>query len=48
VAGVPATNLRPFPPTHVADWMAASLSGKTYPNEKWFVTAAGQIVKTPL
>jgi hypothetical protein len=48
VAGVPATNLGPFPPTHVADWMAASLSGKTYPNEKWFVTAAGQIVKTPL
>jgi len=25
-----------------------SLNGKTYPNEKWFVTAAGQIVKTPL
>ena len=48
VAGVPATNLGPFPPTHVADWMAASLGGKTYPSEKWFVTAAGQIVKTPL
>ena len=29
-------------PQH-ADWMLASLSGKTYPSEKWFVTATGQI-----
>jgi hypothetical protein len=28
--------------------MAASLAGKTWPSEKWFVTASGQIVKTPL
>jgi len=32
----------------VADWMLASLAGKTTPSEKWFVTATGQIVKTPL
>jgi dienelactone hydrolase len=48
VGGVPSANLGPFPPTHVADWMAASLAGKTWPSEKWFVTASGQIVKTPL
>jgi len=48
VAGVSAANLGPFPPTHVADWMAANLAGKTYPSEKWFITATGQIVKTPL
>src|SRR5215467_14234720 len=48
VGGVPSANLGPFPPTHVADWMAASLAGKTWPSEKWFVTAGGQIVKTPL
>jgi len=28
--------------------MAASLAGNTWPSEKWFVTASGQIVKTPL
>jgi len=48
VGGVPSTNLGPFPPAHVADWMAASLAGKTFPSEKWFVTAGGQVVKTPL
>jgi dipeptidyl aminopeptidase/acylaminoacyl peptidase len=48
VGGVPAANLGPFPPTHIADWMAGSLAGKTWPNEKWFVTASGQIVKTQL
>jgi hypothetical protein len=48
VGGVPSANLGPNPPGHVADWMLASLNGKTYPSEKWFVTAAGQIVKTPL
>jgi dienelactone hydrolase len=48
VGGVPAANLGPNPPIHVADWMAASLAGKTWPNEKWFVTAGGQIVKTAL
>jgi len=48
VGGVPAANLGPNPPIHVADWMAASLAGKTWPNEKWFVTAGGQIVKTSL
>src|SRR5258706_201587 len=48
VGGVPSANLGPNPPGHVADWILASLNGKTSPSEKWFVTATGQIVKTPL
>jgi dienelactone hydrolase len=48
VGGVPAANLGPNPAVHVADWMAAILAGKTFPSEKWFVSAAGQIAKTPL
>jgi dienelactone hydrolase len=48
VGGVPSANLGPFPPALVAEWMAASLNGRTYPSEKWFVTAAGQIIKTTL
>jgi len=48
VGGVPSANLGPFPPALVAEWMAASLNGRTYPSEKWFVTATGQIIKTTL
>ncbi len=48
VGGAPSTHLGPFPPAHIADWMAASLAGRTFPSEKWFVTSTGQIVKTPL
>ncbi len=48
VGGVPATNLGPYPPILVADWMAATLNGKSFPSEKWFVEATGRIVKTPL
>src|SRR5438552_652602 len=48
VGGVPSANLGPNPAVHVADWMVASLAGKTGPSEKWFVTATGQIVRTPL
>jgi len=48
VGGVPSANLGPNPAVHVADWMLASLNGKASPSEKWFVTATGQIVRTPL
>ena len=48
VGNVPATNLGPFPPTLMADWMAATLAGKTFPSEKWYVEASGRIVKTAL
>jgi len=48
VGNVPATNLGPFPPVLMADWMAATLAGKPFPSEKWYVEATGRIVKTPL
>jgi hypothetical protein len=48
VGNVPATNLGPFPPTLMADWMAATLNRTPFPSEKWYVEAGGRIVKTPL
>jgi len=48
VGGVPAANLGPFPPVLAADWMAATLAGKPFPSERWYVEASGHIVKTPL
>ena len=47
VGNVPAANLGPFPPGLVADWMADRLAGKPFPSEHWYVTATGQINKTP-
>ncbi len=48
VGNAPAANLGPFPPILVADWMAERLAGKPFASECWFVTASGQINKTPL
>jgi hypothetical protein len=48
VGNVPAANLGPFPPVLMADWMAATLDGASFPSEKWYVEAGGRIVKTPL
>lgn len=48
VGNVPAANLGPFPPMLVADWLAERLAGKPMTSEKWYVTASGQINKTPL
>ena len=48
VGNVPAANLGPFPPTLAADWMVATLGGRPFPSERWYVEASGQIVKTPL
>jgi len=48
VGNVPAANLGPFPPILVADWMADRLAGKPFPSERWYVTAGGQINRTPL
>ncbi len=48
IGGVPSANLGPSAPAHMADWMAASLAGKTFPNERWYVQASGQVVKTPI
>jgi hypothetical protein len=48
VGNVPATNLGPLPQILMADWMAATLDGKPFPSEKWYVEASGRVVKTPL
>jgi dienelactone hydrolase len=48
VGNVPAANLGPFPPILMADWMAATLNGASFPSERWYVEATGRIVKTPL
>ena len=48
VGNVPAANLGPFPPILMADWMAATLDGKPFPSEQWYVEASGRIVKTPM
>ena len=48
VGNVPASNFGPFPQTLAADWVAATLDGKTFPSERWFVESTGRIVRTPL
>ena len=48
VGNVPAANLGPFPPVLAADWMAATLNGKLFPSETWYVEASGRVVKTPM
>src|SRR5215510_12235787 len=48
VGNVPSANFGPFPPILIADWMAATLDGKAFANEKWFVEANGRIVKSAL
>jgi len=48
VGGVPATNLGPYPPTLMADWMAARLAGTPFPSERWYVDAAGRVTKAAL
>jgi len=48
VGNVPATNLGPFPPILMADWMAATLNGASFPSERWFVEATGRVVTTAL
>jgi cephalosporin-C deacetylase-like acetyl esterase len=48
VGNVPASNLGPFPQILMADWMAATLNGATFPSEKWFVESTGRVVTTPL
>ena len=48
VGGVLATNLGPYPPTLMADWMAASLADATFPSERWYVDSGGRVTKTPL
>ena len=48
VSAVPSVNLGPSPNALTCDWMAARIAGKTFPSERWFVDAAGQVTKTPV
>ena len=48
VSGAPSTNLGPYFPTFMTDWMAARLSGKSMPSERWFIDGAGNVAKSPL
>jgi dienelactone hydrolase len=47
VGNVPAENLGPFPPILVADWLADRFAGKPFSSERWYITASGQVEKTP-
>jgi len=47
-AGVPSTNLGPYLPALVADWLGARFKGESFPSERWFVDATGRVSKTPI
>ncbi len=44
---VPSVQLGPNPGVLVADWLAATLAGKHFPSERWFVKATGEVEKKP-
>jgi hypothetical protein len=48
VGGVPSTNLGPFPPTFIADWLVARLSGKAFKSERWFIDPTGRVAVSVL
>jgi dienelactone hydrolase len=48
VGFVPSTNLGPYPPTLIADWMMDRFSNVPLKSEQWYVQSNGAIVKTPL
>jgi dienelactone hydrolase len=48
VSGVPSVNLGPAPNVLMCEWMNARLRGKSFASERWYVTAGGQVDKTPL
>ena len=48
VGFVLSSNLGPYPPTLIADWMLDQFSGVTFESERWYVQSNGTIVKTPL
>lgn len=48
VGGVPSANLGPAAPALVADWMLATLQGKPFTSERWFVQASGQVARSAL
>jgi dienelactone hydrolase len=48
IGGVPSASLGPFPPTLMADWIAARFRGEDLPSERWFVDATGTVARSPL
>jgi pimeloyl-ACP methyl ester carboxylesterase len=48
IGGVPSTNLGPFAPTLIADWLVARLTGKPFKSERWFVDQTGRIAVSDL
>ena len=48
IGACPSVNLGPYPPTMVADWMAARFAGKPMANERWYVDNSGAVTKTAL
>jgi dipeptidyl aminopeptidase/acylaminoacyl peptidase len=48
LAYAPSTQLGPSNSVMVADWIAATLDGKSFPSERWDVKATGEVVKSPL
>src|SRR2546428_447106 len=45
---IPAAHAARHRPGAGADWIAATLAGKSFPSEKWYVEASGRIVKTAM
>ena len=48
LGSAPGANLGPNPTVLVADWLADRIAGKPFASERWYVTASGQVEKTPL
>jgi dipeptidyl aminopeptidase/acylaminoacyl peptidase len=46
--GVLSTNLGPYLPGLVADWIGARFLGESFPSERWFVDATGRIAKSAI
>jgi dipeptidyl aminopeptidase/acylaminoacyl peptidase len=48
VGQVPSTNLGPYPPTLIADWMVARFAGKPLTSERWYVDRSGTLTRAAL
>jgi hypothetical protein len=46
-AGVASTNLGPFRPALVAEWIAVRFRGESFPSQPWLVDSTGRITNTP-
>ena len=48
VGQVPSTNLGPYPPTMIAEWMVARFARKPLVSERWYVHRTGTVTRTAL